>query len=899
MLAIPSKNCDLPKTPWSKTLSKYVSSVYTPALASQHAASFVEIESHQKAIYAGANQPPKQLGVSSGDELRVMLVRYSRLLGAMEIRFDSDVGSRFVWRDAFKKVEKQGETDLRFERACCLFNLAAEISHTAIFQQRSQADGIKQAAAYFQQAAGILEMVELVVGRAPWAGRTTVDLAPSTLRALRTLCVAQAQRCFYEKAVADALGAKLLSGLAMQAAKLYSEALATFRAPPLAGHIAPIYADACSWNHDMYLGLAHFHAASEHGTAYEHGKQVARLEFATARLQASVAASASAGRELRAVYTGALERVQFTCEQAQKDNRTIYQDPVPPYSKLPPLDTRGIAKPAAPAELTSPLTQADDPFKLLVPADVKQQLARYDEQAQAVLESLYFKMEEASAEGDAVLRSADLPWSLQAVETGEDAEMAALPAKLTEELERLHAIGGVPALKASLTEVQRLAGECAGKVSEVETVLREEDARDAALAETHGERWTRLASHGGTAKVAADLGELRGRLALDAADTLSARFIEREAALAALDMPVDVLKAQIPHAAGSALAEQPCVARLRAALDALDGLRGPGGLREAYSSHALRLQGATRTVLLDRRRGGAGLTLVDRGPGMAGARIKALEPGGQSAAAGVHIGEVVVSVGGTRVTGHAQAIATYEAASGEVELLLHTARHEDSLVNAISYRGTTPAAGIIKEHLAKFEPLRAEADMFVAEHASRLAEVRAANGEFTQARINEVSSAARMDYFKSLGVATSTFTSLYDEASAAIGRLGGELHSLVELHERCMDLATAHLLEREDMEHQLEEQAAAAAAAAVPEAPPLAAAGPRVSICGSEADDDSGTDATLSPGTPAHAATAPAAAAAGGGAPPEAPELRAGLTELMQMGFSREQAEGALDNSDL
>eukprot|EP00665_Eupelagonemidae_sp_cell47_P004723 gene4723-5400_t len=225
MLAIPSKNCDLPKTPWSKTLSKYVSSVYTPALALQHAASFVEIESHQKAIYAGANQPPKQLGVSSGDELRVMLVRYSRLLGAMEIRFDSDVGSRFVWRDAFKKVEKQGETDLRFERACCLFNLAAEISHTAIFQQRSQADGIKQAAAYFQQAAGILEMVELVVGRAPWAGRTT------------------AQRWFYEKAVADALGAKLLSGLAMQAAKLYSEALATFRAPPLAGHIAPIYAD--------------------------------------------------------------------------------------------------------------------------------------------------------------------------------------------------------------------------------------------------------------------------------------------------------------------------------------------------------------------------------------------------------------------------------------------------------------------------------------------------------------------------------------------------------------------------------------------------------------------------------------------------------------------------------
>ena len=59
---------------------------------------------------------------------------------------------QFVWRDAFQRVVKQGESDLRLESAGVLFNLAAELSHAAIHTPRHDAEGLKLACNLYQQA---------------------------------------------------------------------------------------------------------------------------------------------------------------------------------------------------------------------------------------------------------------------------------------------------------------------------------------------------------------------------------------------------------------------------------------------------------------------------------------------------------------------------------------------------------------------------------------------------------------------------------------------------------------------------------------------------------------------------------------------------------------------------
>ena len=77
---------------------------------------------------------------------------------------------------------------------------------------------------------------------------------------------------------------KLLAKVAKGAADLYEQALQRLRAPELRGHFERCWADVVEWNCKLYLGLSQFHASFEHADAYEYGQQVARLQYAEARL---------------------------------------------------------------------------------------------------------------------------------------------------------------------------------------------------------------------------------------------------------------------------------------------------------------------------------------------------------------------------------------------------------------------------------------------------------------------------------------------------------------------------------------------------------------------------------------------------------------------------------------
>ena len=60
------------------------------------------------------------------------------------------------------------------------------------------------------------ELLEQHVRGAVWCDRGSVDLYPATLQMMRKLMLAQAQRCFYEKAALESMSPKLLSKVAAQ-----------------------------------------------------------------------------------------------------------------------------------------------------------------------------------------------------------------------------------------------------------------------------------------------------------------------------------------------------------------------------------------------------------------------------------------------------------------------------------------------------------------------------------------------------------------------------------------------------------------------------------------------------------------------------------------------------------
>ena len=104
----------------------------------------------------------------------------------------------FKWADAFDTNAWVQVDDWGFERAAVLFNLAASISYLATHEDRGTDEGVRNACTLFQQASGTVGVVKEHVAAAAW--KHSPDLSADTLSTLETLMLAQAQKCFYEKA---------------------------------------------------------------------------------------------------------------------------------------------------------------------------------------------------------------------------------------------------------------------------------------------------------------------------------------------------------------------------------------------------------------------------------------------------------------------------------------------------------------------------------------------------------------------------------------------------------------------------------------------------------------------------------------------------------------------------
>ena len=73
----------------------------------------------------------------AGSEVFTVMLRYYRLLCSMETRFEADdLRLQFPWKDAFQAHVKQGESDVRFERAAMLWNIASLMSLAAMHMDR-------------------------------------------------------------------------------------------------------------------------------------------------------------------------------------------------------------------------------------------------------------------------------------------------------------------------------------------------------------------------------------------------------------------------------------------------------------------------------------------------------------------------------------------------------------------------------------------------------------------------------------------------------------------------------------------------------------------------------------------------------------------------------------------
>ena len=232
MLHLPFKTTE--KVDLTKPLYKFVEIAYSAEQADEHRDAFHEVSALRERVRERVQQPAST--EQSAAETTRLLLRYYRVLAAMRTRFgavveDAEAWATFAWSDAVRPSEKKAaRPELNHEMACVLFNLAAALSYSATVEDRATPAGLRAACQAFQYAAGALDLLAALPGggggggeegaagaAAPPAPPGTADLHPRSVAGWRSMMLAQAQQCFYQKACADRLKPSVVAKLAQQA----------------------------------------------------------------------------------------------------------------------------------------------------------------------------------------------------------------------------------------------------------------------------------------------------------------------------------------------------------------------------------------------------------------------------------------------------------------------------------------------------------------------------------------------------------------------------------------------------------------------------------------------------------------------------------------------------------
>lgn len=216
-----------------------------------------------------------------------------------------------------------GRNNLKYELMNILYNLAALYSQLAINIPRNNTDGLKAAANYFSQAAGVLSHMQKVVLPELRMSDPPEDMDTHTLEALIQLLLAQSQECFWQKAVMDGYKDASIAKLAARVSDLYN----------LAGEAA-VNSEAISsaWIHHMTAKHHHFAAAAQYRAACDclekrkYGEEVARLYDAVACVAEGVKETKGGFLNKTVVddLQGLKRKVEEDLKRAEKDNDMIF-----------------------------------------------------------------------------------------------------------------------------------------------------------------------------------------------------------------------------------------------------------------------------------------------------------------------------------------------------------------------------------------------------------------------------------------------------------------------------------------------------------------------------------------------------------------------------------------------
>ncbi|KAL9027003.1 MAG: hypothetical protein Q9196_004412, partial [Gyalolechia fulgens] len=391
-----------------------------------------------------------------------------------------------------------------------------------------------------------------------------------TLESIQQLLLAQAQECFWSKAVKDGLKDGLIAKLAAKVSDFYDQA-AEF------GTKSDII--STEWIHHMTAKHHHFAAAAQYRASRDcldkqkYGEEVARLRDSLVCVNEALKESRWINKIVLADLNGLKARVNDDLKRAEKDNDVIYLMPVPPKSELKTLDRAGMATARVPQAVADPYSTLGDKgaygqplFARLVPYAVHVAVSIYDERKERLVNTTIIDELEALTNNlRDLLQSLNLPASLQALE-----KPLGLPPSLKTHAEELRQQDGYHKLQRAMHEIRKLKDNDEAMYQEGVALLNTEAAEDEKARSKYGtDRWTRPPSSQAAERLYAQVKEIDGYLksAASSDDLVKNKFKECESAIQTLSGTNRDLEASVPSSRRATLT--PAVERAADSLSAI------------------------------------------------------------------------------------------------------------------------------------------------------------------------------------------------------------------------------------------------------------------------------------------------------------------------------------------
>jgi programmed cell death 6-interacting protein len=470
------------------------------------------------------------MGTNSFEAQRNGLRRYLGVLQLLEEKFP--IGQpvnphtqvpfpspQFVWSDSFRPRLKAKGSTVGFERACVLFNYAANQSMLARDTDRSSPEGQKLALQLYQTSAGVFLLLrDQIVPKCVASGDTLgLDLSDGALSMCASLMLAQAQALFYEKAVKEKSSRGLLAKLANQAASFYASA--GEMAISLKEYLDPSWAVHCKFQELLFLSAAHFQQSMSDkpnvlAKLTGFGSLVSRLRYA----REIAGEAAKLGSKNAASIQPLRDAIQAELTPLEYDNANVYIEVIPdaqtglsPIGLVPAVKASG----ASLAELVdmSYVIPFGATIDSLAPVEIKMKVGLLENETERIAMKVTSELnnqlrvknnnysilipETESENGNATLQISDETWS-----------------KIT----RIQVLGGALALDGQLATLAGLTQNCDSLVAAVGRAIEEEERDDKSCRDRFGVKFNRVPSNQLNANFYTQLSNYRQKLQL-AVDT--------------------------------------------------------------------------------------------------------------------------------------------------------------------------------------------------------------------------------------------------------------------------------------------------------------------------------------------------------------------------------------------